>query len=272
MPELPEVETVIRGVRPFLAGRVVERVRVLDWRAVRPEDPEAFCRRMEGRRFLDVGRKGKYLHFILDSVQMVSHLRMTGKFICLDSFPEKQEPHLRLDFLLSDGGVLLFQDTRRFGTNRLYAAGENPAEFVRLGRDPLSSGCTADYLAEAASGRSLSVKQFLLDQRIIAGLGNIYACEVLFAAGIDPEKKAALLSGREWGECVRETRRILKAAIRNNGTTIRDFRAVDEKTGEFQNFLQVYGREGEPCRSCGSPVRKIIQGGRGTWFCSRCQR
>lgn len=157
MPELPEVETVVRGLRQHLPGKIVSAVRVMDYRAVRPDDPAGFESRLKGARFLDVVRKGKYLHFRLDTVQMVSHLRMTGKFVFLDAM-EDYGSHVRLEIILSGGAVLLFQDTRRFGTNRVYGIEKQPPEFERLGIDPFVKEFTPQYMLKSAMGRSIPIK------------------------------------------------------------------------------------------------------------------
>lgn len=269
MPELPEVETVVRGLASILPGRSITRVRVLDSKAVLPLTPRVFARRLAGARFVSVTRRGKYLHFVLDRLQLVSHLRMTGKFVVAPQDPASS--HVRLVFRLDDGMELFYHDPRRFGTHHLYQPEMVPAELDRLGPEPLDKKLRPGQLATAAVRRTVAVKQLLLDQHFLAGLGNIYVCEALFAAKIHPERPAASLATAEWATLLAALRTILRRAIRCNGTTISDFRAVDEKSGTFQNFLQVYGHGGEPCRRCGTAVVRIVQGGRGSWFCPVCQ-
>jgi len=272
MPELPEVETVVRGLWKQLSGLQIMAVEVDDLRSIRPQSIQDFVRDLSGARFQAVERRGKYIHFRLDSIQMVSHLRMTGKFIYLKKRPQNSAAYTRFFMELSNGGALLFQDMRRFGTNRLYRTGEVPREFSTLGADPFDRRLDGPCLHEKAQKRRVPIKQFLLDQRVIAGLGNIYVCEILFAAAMHPEKPVHTVSVDAWQRCVFVMRKILRLAIRNNGTTIRDFRAVDSRTGEFQNFLQVYGRDGEPCRNCGLSIERVVHAGRGSWFCPGCQK
>jgi len=274
MPELPEVETIVRGLASVLPGRTIQAVRILDPKlaaglSISPS-------RLAGRTFVSVSRFGKYIRFALDDgSSLVAHLRMTGKFVYSpDVAPPGGRPaerHLRLEVSFSDGSRLFFRDMRRFGTIRHVPAGETPAEMQATAPDPLSPGMDDARFAGMLAGSRQAVKILLLDQHRISGIGNIYACESLFRAKIDPARGGNTLSLAESRRLLREVRAILREAIRHNGTTISDFRSVDDKTGDFQNWLRVYDRTGQPCRGCGTPIVRIRQGQRSTWFCPHCQ-
>lgn len=272
MPELPEVETIRRGLAPVLARRRFLAVTAGDKR-LRQQSPTAELRQgVAGRRLLSLKRRGKYLLFNLEGgPTLLIHLGMTGRLMVLPS-PSPPLPHVHLTFQMEGGLDLVFQDTRRFGQALIFPPGVTPEPLARLGREPFSVQVTPQWLAQQARGRSRPLKNFLLDGRVLAGIGNIYACEILFAAGIHPAAPVFRLTLDEWARVLKETRRVLKAAIRKGGTTINDYLNSRGETGLFQLDLRVYGRGGEPCGRCGTPIARLVQAGRSTFFCPSCQK
>ncbi len=270
MPELPEVEVIRRGLAPRLVGRRFLTVRMGGHRLRQASPPAELARWLSGRRLERLRRRGKYLLFRLEGgVTLLIHLGMTGRLLLGGSF--RREPHVHLVFTLEGGLTLAYQDVRRFGQVLVFPPGQPLTPLQRVGREPFSPGLTAEWLADKARGRSRPVKNFLLDGRILAGVGNIYACEILFAAGLHPATPAGALTLEQWGWVLRETRRILRRAIRRGGTTVNDYLNSHGETGLFQIDLMVYGQAGEPCRRCGGPVERLVQAGRATFFCPRCQ-
>ena len=271
MPELPEVETIRRQLAPLVEGRRLERVEILDWRWSRPLAPRELADALEGRRVQALGRRGKYLVWNLeDDVHLVQHLRMTGT-VLFD--PDPESPHTRVRIELSQGHRLAIVDPRRFGTGELLLGRDTLDAFfaARLGLEPLEELFTAEYLRAQARGRTAPVKAFLLDQRRIAGVGNIYADEALFRAGIHPLRPAGGLSSEQYGRLRETTIAALQAGIDARGATIDDFRHVDGVRGSFQNQFLVHRREGEPCGICGTTIVKMVVAGRGTYVCETCQ-
>jgi formamidopyrimidine-DNA glycosylase len=271
VPELPEVETIRRQLAPHLEGRTLHEVEILDLRWTRPE-PLALVRDgLRGRVVEEVGRSGKYLVWRCSGERyLLMHLRMTGALL-FD--PSVDPPHTRVRFALDGGHHLVYNDPRRFGTGHLVvgAAARDAYLAARLGVEPLTPSFTAEYLRTQARGRTAPVKSFVLDQRRIAGVGNIYADEALFRARIHPLRAAGSLRGAQF-EALREAiEYALAAGIDAKGATIDDFRHVDGAQGSFQDLFQVHQRAGEPCPACGTAIRKLVVGGRGTYVCERCQ-
>jgi formamidopyrimidine-DNA glycosylase len=272
MPELPEVETVRRRLEPHLAGRTLREVEVLDFRLTAPEPPEAVAARLTGRRIESLGRRGKYLLLELDDdAALVVHLRMTGNVLWLSGPPEVPPPFLRARALLDDGSYVGYTDIRRFGTWRVAEDGAEAWLAGKLGPEPLGAWMAAD-LARALAGRKAPVKAALLDQRVVAGVGNIYADEALFAARIHPASPAGRLSRPRIGRLRDSVVEALEAGIRAQGASIRDFRTPDGGYGAAQERFLAYGRGGEPCVNCGTPLRRTVIAQRGTVYCPRCQR
>jgi formamidopyrimidine-DNA glycosylase len=271
MPELPEVETVARGLHERIAGHTIERVEVFREKVVPLGDTDAFAASVEKHRVLSVARRAKYLIFQLEpELVMLGHLRMTGKFVVTAPVPEPAK-HDRAWFWLSNGQLLIFTDLRCFGTLELFPSVADIPKLRQLGPEPLSEHFNAAYLQPLLQKTPRAIKPLLLDQRLVAGLGNIYASEILFAAGIHPERRANTLQKQETEQMIAQTKRILGLAIDKNGTSVSDFRQVDEKTGEFQNFLQVYDKAEQPCVRCQTPLQRIVQAQRSTYFCMSCQ-
>ena len=272
MPELPEVETVRRRLEPVLAGRSLEHVEILDARLTRPLDPLEVAAELVGERVEAVDRRGKYLVVRFESGRaLVVHLRMTGSLLHVADVPEP-DPHRRAVVTLDDGTTVVYRDVRRFGTWLVAEPGEaEPYLDARLGREPLGPAFTTKRLGEALAGRRAPVKAAILDQRRLAGVGNIYADEALWRARIHPRRPAGELGQEELKALHRGIRAALKAGIARQGATLRDYRTPDGGSGRMQHEFKVYGREGEPCERCGRPIEKTRAAGRGTWFCPGCQ-
>jgi formamidopyrimidine-DNA glycosylase len=271
MPELPEVETIRRQLAPHLEGSTILDVEILDPRWTRPDPPAPVAARLRGRLVECVGRSGKYLVWSLSGDRyLLTHLRMTGALL----FDPPVEPlHTRVRFTLDGGHVLAYVDPRRLGTGHLLegTAARDAYVSVRLGAEPLTPEFTSARLREEARGRVAPIKAFLLDQRRIAGVGNIYADEALFRAGIHPLRPAGRLTGAQWERLREAIEDALQAGIDAKGASIDDFRHIDGARGSFQDRFLVHRRAGEPCPTCGRLVRKIVVGGRGTYLCERCQ-
>jgi formamidopyrimidine-DNA glycosylase len=273
VPELPEVETVRRQLVPHLTGRTIVRARIDDSRLVRPEPPDAVTARLTGARVTGLGRRGKHLLIGLeDGGTLAVHLRMTGKFL-VGAVPA-DPPHLRAVLELDDGALVSYADQRRFGTWRVLEGEPELQEFLaeRLGVEPLDEDFDGRTLARLFAGRKASVKAMLLDQRLIAGVGNIYADESLWAAKIHPETAAGLVSRPKLDRLAAAIREVLEAALVAQGSTLRNFQSPDGGYGSMQDGFKVFDRTGEPCVRCGTPIVKLRVAGRGTHVCPRCQR
>ncbi|MBV9971883.1 MAG: bifunctional DNA-formamidopyrimidine glycosylase/DNA-(apurinic or apyrimidinic site) lyase [Candidatus Eremiobacteraeota bacterium] len=270
MPELPEVETIARGLRDFIVGRRIGRVQIgLPKMAIAPHDIN-FKRALIGEAITRVDRRGKYVVMQLASGRaLVTSLRMTGRLI-FQRTPRRSHPytHVRLDF--EDGSRLCFADSRQFGRMRLIERGETWDE--ALGIEPFSEHFTPQRFIGMLSGRRVPVKVFLLDQRRIAGVGNIYACEALWEARIRPTTRANALSKPAVRRLHTALIDVLNRAIEMRGTSVDDYVDADGLRGGFQNELSVYGRHGESCARCGRPLVRTVLGQRGTWWCRRCQK
>jgi formamidopyrimidine-DNA glycosylase len=268
MPELPEVEVIRQGlVEDGLEGRRFLAVKPGDKRLRRQAGPGEFQRWAAGRRLLKLSRRGKYLLFGLEGgATLLIHLGMTGRLLLMPGPLPSPEPHVHLIFELDDGRALVYQDVRRFGQVLVFPPGVEPEPLHQVGREPFSP-------AAQAAGHSRPIKNFLLDGRIVAGIGNIYACEILFAAGLHPATPVARLTPQDWARVLKETRRILKAAIAKGGTRIRDFLNSRGKAGLFRPCLQVYGFAGEICPRCrAATIERLVQAGRSSFFCPQCQK
>jgi formamidopyrimidine-DNA glycosylase len=269
LPELPEVETVRRRLAPVLEGRAFERVEILDARLTRPLDPHEVAAELQGERVADVGRRGKYLIVRFDSGRaLLVHLRMTGTLL----HPPGEATHVRAVVALDDGTSVAYRDVRRFGTWLLLEPGElEPYLEERLGEEPLLAAFTAKGLGERLHGRRAPLKAALLDQRTLAGLGNIYVDEALWYARLHPLREAGSLVPGELRRLHGGIRKALELGIARQGSTLTDYRLPDGSAGSMQHEFRVYGRGGEPCDRCGTEIAKSRVGGRGTWFCPRCQ-
>ncbi|SHH64419.1 bifunctional DNA-formamidopyrimidine glycosylase/DNA-(apurinic or apyrimidinic site) lyase [Marivita hallyeonensis] len=283
MPELPEVETVRRGLAPAMEGQVITRAQVnrpdLRW-----PFPDNMADRLSGKRVLRLRRRSKYILADLDSAEtLLIHLGMSGRMLVsgdpLGQFvhdhpaPEKHD-HVVLD--MENGARITFNDPRRFGAMDVFAtdtADQHPL-LASLGPEPLGNSFDESYLVTALSGRNTPMKSALLDQKTVAGLGNIYVCEALFRSKIHPTRPARRVSKNRIAGLVPVIRDVLSDAIEAGGSSLRDFRQADGELGYFQHSFDVYGREGAPCRTpdCTSNIRRIVQSGRSTFYCPTCQR
>ena len=273
MPELPEVETVRRQLEPLLVGRRFERVQINDPRLVRPFEPVAVAAELEGERVAEVDRRGKYLIFRFESGRvLLVHLRMTGSFRHRRNGVGEDDPHRRAVVRLDDGSDVAYRDVRRFGTWLLVEPEElEPYLADRLGEEPLVAGFTPARLARRLAGRRAPIKAALLDQRTLAGLGNIYVDEALWGARLHPKRPAGELDANDVRRLHGAIRRVLETAIERRGSTLRDYSTPRGRRGSMQRAFKVYGRTNEPCDRCGTPIEKTRTGGRGTWYCPHCQ-
>jgi formamidopyrimidine-DNA glycosylase len=295
MPELPEVETIRRQLAPLVEGRVLARVEILDSRWSRPLAPQELADALVGRRVQQLGRRGKYLVWHLsDDVHLAQHLRMTGSVLC-EPDPEPAHTRVRIELgpLRSGRGArvdsasargparrggrgvrrLVIVDPRRFGTGELLLGTDALEAFfaARLGLEPFDERFTPEHLRSLARGRTTPIKALLLDQRRIAGVGNIYADEALFRAGVHPLRPAGRLTREQYARLREAIVEVLTAGIDARGATIDDFRHVDGVRGSFQDRFLVHRREGEPCPRCGTTIVKMVVAGRGTYVCETCQ-
>ncbi|HET7417716.1 MAG TPA: bifunctional DNA-formamidopyrimidine glycosylase/DNA-(apurinic or apyrimidinic site) lyase [Solirubrobacterales bacterium] len=287
MPELPEVETVVRQLEPEVEGHRIERLEVLDPRWSRPVPPQGLAREVDGSAIAGLGRRGKYILMHLDRERtLVMHLRMTGNLILregdevldpsegrrlYESERSTEERHLRARFVLDDGRELWFTDPRRFGEAFLIEDARLDERFAKLGVEPFSAEFTPEALGEMASGRTAPLKSFLLDQKGIAGVGNIYADEALFRAELHPLSPAGSMKPAHLEALRDAVVAALEAGINAGGSSIDDYRDARGEKGSMQNEFLVHTREGEECPRCGGTIVRIVVGGRSTYFCPSCQ-
>lgn len=274
MPELPEVETIRRQLESLLTGKTIHGVSIPDPSVTAPLPPRAFGRRLRGKKIKALSRRGKYLRLELDGGGMlVIHLRMTGVLTFARKYDKISERrHLRLVIDFGGGGALIFRDQRRFGTAAILEPEEIKPFFDRLGLEPLERSFSPDILAKLLASRKRPLKSFLIDQSMIAGIGNIYADEALFRARIHPLRPAGSLSTAEVRRLNRAIKATLAEAISLAGSSIDTYRDARGRRGRFQEVFRIHRRAGEPCPGCGGTVRKIKVGGRGTYFCPACQK
>ncbi|MGG1574947.1 DNA-formamidopyrimidine glycosylase [Fictibacillus sp. NRS-1165] len=273
MPELPEVENVKNTLNRLVGGKTIKEVNVLWSNIIKHPELDEFKIRLSGQTIQHVERRGKFLKIFLDDDVLVSHLRMEGKY----ALNQKEEPidkHTHVLFEFTDGSELRYRDVRKFGTMHLYPIGEEEQQppLSKLGYEPFSAELTPAFLKKMFSKTGRSVKAVLLDQSLIAGLGNIYVDEILFASGIHPEQKASGLSLYRLKRLQENMVSILKESVEKGGSTIRSYVNSEGRSGNFQLELFVYGKKGEPCKKCGREIARIVVAGRGTHFCSSCQK
>src|SRR4051812_1252121 len=273
MPELPEVETVRSTLEPKLVGRRFDAIEISDSRLTRPFEPAEVAAELEGERVAAVARRGKYLIVRFESgLVLLIHLRMTGSLVHSRNGAGKADPHSRAVVRLDDGSDVTYRDVRRFGTWLVLSTDElDDYLAARLGLEPLEASFTARDLALRLQSRKAPIKAALLDQRTLAGVGNIYADEALWRARVDPRRPAGELGEGEVRALHRGVRRALEAGIDRQGATLRDYRTADGRAGRMQHEFKVYGRDGEPCSRCMAPIEKTRLAGRGTWYCPVCQ-
>lgn len=272
MPELPEVEVICRGLAPHLEGQRLLSVSFGKQKLRLPMPTRKAIASVRGETVASVKRRAKYIIITLEnSAEIIIHLGMTGR---LGLFPQgtPAAKHDHASWLLANQMELRFNDTRRFGSVQISGPDDDHSVlFPNCGPDPFWESFSGDYLHEKAHKRTLPVKNFLMDNRIVTGIGNIYASEILFATGINPGTPAGLIKLKDWQQIVIKSREILEEAIAQGGTTISDYVNSSGEKGYFQVRLKVYGRLGQPCRKCGELVQKSVIGGRASFFCPRCQ-
>jgi formamidopyrimidine-DNA glycosylase len=274
MPELPEVETVRKTLKKLVSHKQIENVTIYWPKIIKnPLEIEQFIDALKGETIEDIGRRGKFLIIYTDQYALVSHLRMEGKY---GLYP-KEDPadkHTHVIFHFKDGSELRYRDVRKFGTMHLYKKGEEflKPPLIDLGPEPFSEEFTKHYLAKKLEKTNRKVKPALLDQKIFVGLGNIYVDEALFRSGIHPERLANTLNEEEISRLHQEIIDTLSEAVEKGGSTIRSYVNSQGEIGMFQLELYAYGRKGEECKKCGTPLEKTTVGGRGTHFCPNCQR
>ena len=279
MPELPEVETVRGGLSPLMEGFVFDSV-TLNRPNLRFPFDARFKERVQGQVLVKLGRRAKFLDAQLASGdRLLMHLGMSGRFSinhadALGEFAHTHDTNPKHDhviFHMSSGAQIVYNDPRRFGFMELIAPGE-PSRLDTLGPEPLSNGFNAPQLRAAIKAKKSKIKGVLLDQHVIAGLGNIYVCEALFRAGISPRRAAGRLTVAQTETLTGHIKDVIRDAIEAGGSTLKDFAAADGNLGYFQHRFDVYGREGEPCRKCAAPIKRIVQSGRSTFYCPPCQK
>ncbi len=271
MPELPEVEVIRRGLAKKLVGQTIRGVNRGDKR-LRRQTEAGELESLVGHTVTSLSRRGKYLLVHLDrGLNLLIHLGMTGRlFFQTDSCPSL--PHVHLVFHLNSNLKLVYQDVRRFGQILLYRSGKTPQALAQVGLEPWSRQLTPAWLHQKTRGLKRPIKNFLLDGRIIAGIGNIYASEALFGSGIHPQTPAGEIPLEMWEILLKAIRRILRRAIRAGGTTIANFADCEGQSGLFAIQLKVYGRAGEPCPVCRTSIERLVMAGRSTFFCPACQQ
>ncbi len=271
MPELPEVEYVARQLRAELVGRRIVRARVLWPRSVQGMDPREFEHRVTDRTVIDIGRRAKYLLVYLDDDDvLLVHRRMSGNVHFAGENEANQ--YVRVAFELDDGRHLLYTDPRKFGRLQVMHREALATAFAALGPEPLDASFTVDVLEDALAGKQRQIKAVLLDQSVVAGLGNIYADEALFRAGIHPQRTASSLSHREVAVLRDAIQAVLLTGIEHGGTTFGRHRDAHNEAGRNLEHVQVYRRAGQPCPRCGTPLQRIVVAQRGSHFCPTCQQ
>ena len=272
MPELPEVETVRRGLERLVVGKTIRQVQVRYAKMI-ATGVDSFVHDLPGQTIEKIGRRGKYLLFYLTGGVLVSHLRMEGKYLFYsDAVPERKHAHVF--FEMTDGGTLVYEDVRKFGTMELLRKDQLEAYFAsrKLGPEPTEANFLLSPFAAALSRSKKPIKPYLLEQTLVVGLGNIYVDEALWRARIHPARPASSLKPAEVKRLREQIIEVLQLGIEKRGSTIRTYRNALGEDGTMQDFLQVYGKTGQPCARCGSSIEKIKLGGRGTHLCPHCQK
>ena len=278
MPELPEVETVRKGLAPVMEGAVFSKVTLNRPNLRFPFDPN-FIARVQGQTLTRLSRRAKFLQAELSSGErLFMHLGMSGRFIiegdpALSNFTHEHAAnpkHHHVVFEMNNGTTITFNDPRRFGFMELVEQ-DAPYRLDHIGPEPLGNSFNGPVLRAALKGKKSKIKAALLDQRVVAGLGNIYVCEALYRTGISPRRAAGRLKVTETDTLAAHIKDVLSEAIEAGGSSLRDFSNTDGKLGYFQHSFDVYGREGEPCKSCDAPIKRIVQSGRSSFFCGACQ-
>jgi len=273
MPELPEVETVRRTLSTLILDKEIRDIDIFYSKIIRNVDSIQFKEKLIGKKIDSIDRYGKYLVFNLDELSLISHLRMEGKYF-IKNADDPKEKHEHIIFYFTDGETLRYHDTRKFGTMDLVNKSDvlNNSPVTKLGPEPFYKEMTIEYLLGKLSKKSIAIKSSLLDQTIMTGLGNIYVDEVLFLTKLHPETTSNKITKRQAKKIIENSVKVLNKAINLGGTTIRSYTSSLGVTGRFQNELNVHTKQGEPCPVCKTTIDKIKVNGRGTYYCSKCQK
>lgn len=273
MPELPEVETVKRDLIRDVSGQRIDALRVVDARVIRDISAARFKSRLTGRTIEHISRRGKAIVWTLDNAQhVVIQLMMTGQLVHLSNLPDVLLKETKVIFQLSNGTYLIYNDQRLFGRLSCVDDLETFKHFANLGPEPFDASFNPGFIQESFRQRAIPVKNALMDHRFVAGIGNIYASEILFRSGIDPRRRTQRIKFAEIERMHQVTIEVLEEAILHRGSSMRNYRDGKGEKGTFNARIKVYAREGEPCLTCGREIFKIVQGGRSTFFCKKCQR
>lgn len=271
MPELPEVETVVATLRTLVLNKTFDTVEVYWDNIIAYPKVKQFKINIHNQTIEAIHRRGKYIIFELTDYSLVSHLRMEGKYYVYDT-PTPKVKHVHVIFNFTDQSQMHYHDTRKFGKMYLYGKDESLKILEDVGLEPWDETLTAQYLLDKAKNRSITLKQFLLDQSIIAGIGNIYVNEICFKVGLMPDIRASKLKQKHWDQVILETQNVLSEAIKQGGTTIRSYTSSLGVTGLFQQQLLVHNKEDELCQVCGHKIKKKMVAQRGTYYCDTCQK
>ena len=273
MPELPEVETVKRDLAKSVLGQRIDAVRILDARVIRDIAPDQFKSRLKGRTIQDISRRGKAIICSLDQgYYLIVQLMMTGQLVYLKALPDVLLKETKVIFTLSNGSHLIYNDQRLFGRLSLIQNLNDFKHFSLLGPEPFDQTFNPGYIRETFKRKSVAVKSVLLDHTFVAGIGNIYASEILFRSQVDPRRRALSLKMAEINRLHQITIEVLNEAIKWRGSSMRNYRDGQGQKGRFNERIKVYAREDEPCEACKKPITRIVQGGRSTFFCKKCQK
>lgn len=274
MPELPEAETIVRDLRKRVPGHVVLRTRIIrEDLLAKGLTAAQFNTKLKGRRIADVQRRGKNVVIVFEGdVRLIINLGMTGRVVTSDAPRASEMRHIGAELFLDDGRRVLYDDARRFGNLDVRNAAEWRVRDAELGTEPLSDAHTAQHLHALTRTSTTPIRNWLLDQRRLAGVGNIYAVEALFRAGVRPSRRAKTLTKRETSLLRDSLRDVLNESIEKRGTTISDYRDADGEAGEFDQRLRAYGREGKMCHECGSTIKRVVMSNRSAFYCPKCQK
>lgn len=270
MPELPEVETTCRGIEPHLLHKTIKSV-IVRHRGLRWPIPKNLEKELSGQRVQEVTRRGKYILIRVKTGTLIIHLGMSGSLRRVKC-DEAVQKHDHVDIVVGQH-CIRFRDPRRFGA--ILFTHDDPLQhklLKDLGPEPLDKSFNGQYLFDYSRGRKVSIKQFIMDSKVVVGVGNIYASESLFYAGIHPKRAAGKISLQRYQQLAREIKKVLRSAIKQGGTSLKDFTQADGQPGYFEQKLAVYGRKGEPCVHCGNPIKQLVQGQRASYYCSECQK
>ena len=270
MPELPEVETTLRGIKPHIIGRKISEVNVRNRNLRWPVSRKVYS--LAGSKFIHIKRRGKYILIDVNDGTLLIHLGMSGS-LRIVKYDQEFRKHDHVDIKMDSGKSLRYHDPRRFGCFLFHSGNVNNHKLLKhLGPEPLDEEFCGEFLYSKSRGRNVSIKQFIMNAQTVVGVGNIYACEALFFSGINPKRSASKISRERYNKLAENIKMVLQSSIKMGGTTLRDFVNEVGEPGYFKQSLMVYGREEEQCTKCDKAISRIVQTGRSTFYCSSCQR